>query len=480
MAEKGKGLSFHSRSVRAGGYSVLASLLVLALAVVVNLTAAGIPSRYTKLDLSGDKLLELSEETETMVSSLDKEVTVYWISQQGSEDAALGELLNRYGDLSKNLKVVVKDPVVYPNFASQYTSKTIYNNSLVVECGEKSRYIGYDSIYQTDYNDYYTTGSYTTSFYGETELTSAIQYVTGEDFPKLYLLSGHGEPSLDSGALSAVQSRNMDIETISLMNYDAIPGDAACVMIYAPASDISSKEKEMLLSYLQSGGNLLLFTDYSGEELSNLAEVAAYYGMTAADGIVLEGDANYCIQGYPHYLLPEIQSHEITSPLVSGGYYILYPFAQGIITDGELRDTLTVSSLLTTSDAAYSKTAGYAMETIDKEEGDLDGPFTLAAAAYEETEEGIISRVVWYTTTELLNSDNDEVVSGANSDLFLNTLSWICETEEGIAIHAKVLSNESLTVTGAQGYMLSLLVTVAVPAIFFGAGLIVFFKRRKR
>lgn len=71
----------------------------------------------------------------------------------------------------------------------QYTEGTIYNNSLVVECGDRNTYISYTVIYECDYSDYYTTGSYSESFAGESALTSAIDYVTNEDLPKLYALT---------------------------------------------------------------------------------------------------------------------------------------------------------------------------------------------------------------------------------------------------------------------------------------------------
>ncbi len=40
----------------------------------------------------------------------------------------------------------------------------------------------------------------------------------------------------------------------------------------------------------------------------------------------------------------------------------------------------TVTELLTTSDQAFSKTAGLEIETYDKEDGDVDGPFALAVS----------------------------------------------------------------------------------------------------
>jgi ABC-2 type transport system permease protein len=92
--------------------------------------------------------------------------------------------------------VVKKNPDVYPTFAAQYTDETVANNSLVVESGERSRYIAYDDIYVTTTDMY--SYSYTTSFDGEGAITSAIDYVVSESMPQLYLVEGHGESDLPS------------------------------------------------------------------------------------------------------------------------------------------------------------------------------------------------------------------------------------------------------------------------------------------
>ena len=48
------------------------------------------------------------------------------------------------------------------------------------------------------------------------------------------------------------------------------------------------------------------------------------------------------------------------------------------------REDVISEALLLTSDAAYSKAAGYQMTTTDREEGDADGPFALAAYACQQ------------------------------------------------------------------------------------------------
>ena len=151
-----------------------------------------LPSKYTEIDVSEQKLYSISDDTAEMLKDLDKDVTIYQIAQNGSEDENISKLLERYEDESDHVKVELKDPVVNPKFVSNYTNSNISSNSLIVTCGDRYKIIDYNNIYeyQMDYNTY----SYqTTGFDGEGQITSAIAYVVSEDLPVLYTLEGHGE-----------------------------------------------------------------------------------------------------------------------------------------------------------------------------------------------------------------------------------------------------------------------------------------------
>ena len=188
--------SLSTRTARVGGYSFVLSLVVLAILVAVNVLAEKLPSSWTQFDISAAQLYSLTADTKAVVTNLDQDVTIYWISQAGQEDTVIEKLLDRYEELSDHITVLKRDPDVYPTFAQQYTDETVTNNSLVVESGERNRYIGYDDIYQYDTGNYYSTGSVSQVFDGEGQITSAINYVVRTDLPQVYLLSGHGEAEL--------------------------------------------------------------------------------------------------------------------------------------------------------------------------------------------------------------------------------------------------------------------------------------------
>lgn len=218
-----------------------------------------------------------------------RHLTGNWVVQSGQEDAVMENLLSKYDSLSEHVEVVKKNPDVYPAFAEQYTDKTVQNNSLIVECGDRSRYIGYDDIYIQTADLY----SYTcnTSFDGEGAITSAIDYVVSEELPRVYLLEGHGEQELPASFQDQIEKENMAVEALSLLTVDQIPEDAGCLMIYAPKSDISETERDLLAGYAAQGGTLLVAAGPVEDGiLENLYSLLADYGVKTCEGIVVEGD----------------------------------------------------------------------------------------------------------------------------------------------------------------------------------------------
>ena len=353
-------------ALRGGGYALAVTAVVLAILVAVNVFAAALPASLTHQDISAAQLYSVTSNTKVVVNNLAEDVTIYWIVQSGEEDDVIQNLLEKYDSLSDHITVEKRNPDVYPTFAQQYTDQEVANNSLVVECGDKSRYIPLTDIYLGEINPY--TGGYNaTDFDGEGAITSAIDYVTSNEYPQVYLLEGHGEGELPSAFASQIEKENMQVQSLSLLQVDAIPEDAACLLIYAPQSDLAAEEKEMLTDYVAGGGRLLVCAGaVEGGMLENLYSLLADHGVAAQDGLVIDPDrAHYALS--PYQLMPEMNSSPLTDPLLEENYYAIFPLSIGLTVE---TDSDAVTELLTTSAQSYSKAAGYALETYDWEEGD--------------------------------------------------------------------------------------------------------------
>ena len=270
--------------------------------------------------------------------------------------------------------------------------------------------------------DYNTYSYQTTGFDGEGQITSAIAYVTSENLPVLYTLEGHGEQELDSTIKEDIEKANMEIKSLNLLTEGSVPEDAGCLLIDSPTTDISEDEKTALIDYLENGGKAMIFSDYTGEKMENFDAVLKNYGVSRVDGLVFEGDAQHYAAQMPYYLVPTVNSTDITSDVSSSGYYILMPYAQGIQKSDDVRDTVNIESLLTTSDSAYSKT-DLNSGSLEKEDGDVEGPFDLGVSITETVDDDKETRIIYYSTSNLLQSQINQMVSGGNEKLVMTSLS---------------------------------------------------------
>ena len=357
-------------------------------------------------------------------------------------------LLNKYDSLSDHIQVVKKNPDIYPTFAEQYTDETVQNNSLVVECGDKSRFIGYDDIYVSEADIYSYT--YNTSFDGEGAITSAIDYVVSDEQPQVYTLEGHGEAELPSTFSEQIEKDNMEVQTLSLLNVDSVPEDAACVMIYSPSSDISTEEKDMLAEYVTGGGKLLVMAGpVEGTELENLNSLLGDYGVT-----------------------PDMNSSEITDSLMEEHYYPIIPIASGLTVDESRTE---VTQLLTTSDSAFSKVSGYDLETYEKEDGDIDGPFAVGVSI----DCGNSGQIIWFSSSAFLDDMYNAYSSGANVNLGMNALSELIGESEAMAIRSKSLNYNYLTISSSTSSLLKVVMIGVFPLLYLGIGIGVVLRRRR-
>lgn len=478
QSRKNKLRRMFGRRFRAGSYSAFAAVVVVAIAIVINMAVSALPSSMTQIDMTSNSIYSLSAQTKAIVQSVDKDVNLYILATQGNEDATVVRLLERYSDLNNHLKVATVDPTAQPTFLDSYdlSAYQLYANSVLVDCDGRYRLVNYTDIFVTDYDMDYNTYQYTTtnSFNGENELTNAIHYVTSDNLPKIYTLTGHGETDLSESIVAMIEQDNMETEALSLFSYEAMPEDAGVLVINAPSSDLSDKEAELLSTWLESGGRILLITaNFSTEDMPNLLKVASSMGITAQDGLIIEGDNRMHLNGYPAYLLPDLESHEITDALIDSHYYVLMSMAQPLTETGS--GNATVTFLMTTSTSAFAKPEGLEAKSVKKSDGDTNGPFHVAAAS--EKGDG---KLCWFASSELLEAQLDRMVSGANSNLFMNALNWMCDQQESISIRAKSLDSTGLTVTGAQSSFWSTAMIGLIPIAFVAAGIMIYVRRKRR
>ena len=470
----------YSRQMKGGMYSVIICLIVLAVAFVANMLVSSLPNDVIEYDTTNRGLFTLSEQTEEIVKSVDETITIYQVCQTGNEDNLVTKMLKRYDDLSDSIRVEMLDPQMNPALIEKYTAESLADNSIIVESEKRYTVIPNSDIYTYMYDDYYDQSI--EAFGGEGAVTSAIGFVTKDDenLPVVYLLTGHNEPELSDAVKSAVERDNMILKELNLAADGAIPKDAACIIIHSPATDFSADEAEAVLGYLNNGGRMVFTVDYRDDvAMPNVDKIVESYGVEFIDGIVVESDSGMMMPDYNHYLIPELEEHAITNPLRKAKSSVLMPICEGIREREMVRGTVTAEPLLTTSDGSFSKQDGTNMKTFEKEEGDTDGPFSVAMAV-QEVFAGEETRIVFFGTSGFLVDEVDQYVSGGNKDIFLNALGWAAEQESGITIRAKEINVDYLTMSAASANTISIIMMVVLPVIILAAGIVVAIWIRRR
>lgn len=469
------------KNLSLGAYSTGMIAVMTAIVVVLNIVVAEMPSTWTAVDVTAEKLYSLTDRSVEYVKNMQEDVTIYVIVNEDSQDMTLAQTLERFDDLSDHITVEYVDPTVNPMFHTRYTGSNISMNSLILVSEKRSKVVDYNNIYETSSEFDYSTYSYsttTTGYDGEGQITSALDYVLSEDMPKMYITEGHNELTLSSSFYAALDKENVEYETINLMDYDTVPEDAACLLINSAVTDFSADDTDKVIAYMERGGKVVLVLGYTEEELPNIHALAEYMGLSIADGMVVEQDSSYYYR-IPYYLLPNQTASVYTANLYDS-MYVFAPYVQGITIDNEEAEGMTYDAFMTTSDSAFAKAEIGNMEDYSKGENDVEGPFAVAVEAVKSIEDGSEATLVVYGSEQIFTDEASSMVSGANQVLFTNTISSFVDHESSVSIPVKSYEVSYLTANQLHVLLLALLTTILLPVASLVAGFVIWFRRRKR
>lgn len=468
--------SANGKVFRSGVYSTAILAAAIVLAVLLNLLVGALPKKYTEFDLSEAKMYTLGDSSKKLVQSLDQDVTVYYLCETGSEDAILTKLLDHYADESSHFRWEQKDPAIYPTFAAQYGASDVSTGSLIVVSGENNVVLDAADLYEYDYSDYYTTGSANVTFGGEKQITSAIYKLTAAEETHAYYTTNHGEQALTSSLTEALEAQNITAQPLDLLT-STIPDDCDLLIINDPTSDFASDglvdEISQLQTYLENGGRVLLTTN-GYDETPNLDAVMAQFGLAREAGLVVEGDSSHALYGYPYSLFPDYGTTDESTALdgVNRSTHVMLSVAQGItVTE---TDGVTAESLLNTSEDAYSKLNFDTSSTTDKENGDTDGPFSLAVWARNETTG---AEVIWIGCP---NMDNEQLYQSIPGNLTFLQGCAASMVGQDILIDTKALEASPITISASTATTLGLVFVFVLPAAVLIAGAVVVLVRRRK
>ena len=482
-----------------GAYSIGLTAIVVAVVIALNLLVGQLPATFTKLDSSGDGVLTITADTKNLLKGIKDDITVYHIITDENEDASVSALLERYEDASSRIKVKTVDPVDDPKFTLKYTESQISDNSLIIESSKRSIVVDYNDFYLYEiegmegtyysYEEYYSYAQQmyyysgqsvgcTEYFFAENEITRALDYVTHDTLPVVYELTGHGEASVASSSYgSLIADENVELKTLELIKGDEVkvPEDSSALIISTPTADISELEKDALISYLNRGGNIILFTYFEAvgtEKMPNLSAVCDHMGLSAIPELIMENDQAGYYQS-PYYLIPSVTGKGITSSLSSSNLYTFMVGCHAISATGD-GENVSVAPLFETTKSAYIYTEEAAKDPDKAEKQQFSVAYQSTVSDEEGNEKGTL---YWFACPDFLN---DSFSKYGNSLVFTAIITKTCDKPSSISIIGKEITNSYLQLTENAVSVWSAVVIGIIPAVTLIIGLVIWIRRRTR
>jgi ABC-type uncharacterized transport system involved in gliding motility auxiliary subunit len=455
---------FQSRQVRAGGYSASYILVFVAILAAVNYLSVQYNKTYDATEL---KLYSLSDQTLTTLDNLESEVTLYYFDETTRFGLARNSLV-RYENASNRVNVRYIDPDAEPAVTRAMNIRSL--GTTVVEVG--------------------ASRSEAPSFSEEDITNTIIKAVKGE-VKSACFLTGHGEAAIEdpdrlgfSGAASEVQSANYSAREISLLESPEIPSDCGVLVVAGPTASFVEPEVDLLRTYVDGGGRLLLMLDYDSN--SGLEDLAANWGIEIHEDLIIDQSGIGQLLGAGP-LTPLVNQYDVAHPItrVMGNIATFFPLTRSVTTTTDAPGWSSVALALTSADA-------FATSDFVIENGELKlsetaqmtaGPITVAAASsfdIDTPEEGAETapqgRVVVTGTSLFVR--NAALARGANRDLLLNSLNWLTSDEDLISIRPNDPESTPIDLSTADAIGLLVGLVLVLPLLIVVAGVRTWWVRR--
>lgn len=484
---------FRTAAFKNGSYSVGMTALVIGIVIVINMIAGQLPESVRRLDISDNRIYEITDTSRKILRDMDKEIKFTVFAKKDKTDERIKTFIGKYAGLSDKISVDWVDPVLHP---ARLKEKNAEADSILISCEktEKSTFVPFRKILVANEFGYYATGQASvTKFDGEGQFTSALNYVTSDAVKKIYYTTGHGEKTFSTAVSELLEKNNMKAAEVNLLMKNEIPDDCDLLFLYAPAADLAEDEKKLVLSYMKTGGKVFVMLGENPKEMPNLKAVMEEYGIRQADGYIADMQRNY--QGNYYYIFPEVKTAGgFTEGLASK--MVLLVNARGLTVGDAPRDTVKVTKFMTTSSDAFAVSEGnqeqgtYVLGAVATEvtSENTSGKKSEVSESTEEktgdrlesekTEKKKESRLTIVSADSMIDSQiTDNLSSLDNLKLFMNTISANFDDVQNVAVEPKNLAVTYNTMRHAG--MLSLVVIFGMPMAILVFGFAGWWKRRK-
>lgn len=490
------------RRLMLGGGTALGVIIFLAILVGVQYVVLQHPKRW---DLTQTGRYTLAPQSKKILQTFKEkklpiEVLAFYETKDSSERDKVRDLLEQYRDVYSDFSYSFIDPD--KDRAVAIKNKIDTYPTIVIKSGEKDERI--------------TTAD-------EETFTNALLKLLRTEVKKVYFLKGHGELSTSvsepegmSTAKEQIEKQNYQTAETVLLQEAGVPQDAAMLIIAGPRTDLMDSELDSIREYIKRGGKLLV--ELNPFKSPKLCALLKEYGFETADDIVVDRMSR-ALGG--DYLMPVITTYvnfPITKNFTLASFF---PEARSVRASKTPIPHVTVKELAMTSPVSWTISeeqlkAGDA--NFDEKKG-TKGPVpvmavstceNIAAASTKPGEEKVKADNPSEEAKPALKKNGEAKTGGdenetpqkppkarivvfgsaqfaankffnlqGNGELFMNTVSWLAEEENLIAIRPKSSRAEPLVLTGSQSVLTLVIPVVIIPLAWFIIGIAIYWYRKR-
>lgn len=442
---------------------IQSSLFIILFVAFIGLLA-WLSTQYTfSIDLTANQRNSLSSETRRLLDSIDKPVSITaFVSPVNEIKPTLDALFQRYQDSQPLIEYESINPDLVPDQLREFNIQR--DGEVVIKIGERS-----ENLAQIT----------------ESAITNAISRLMRQGDRWIVFLEGHGERNPYGEANHDLQlfgarlsQKGFNIQTTNLMQSTGIPDNTDILVIADSTSALLPGELDMIVNYVNDGGNLLWLSDV--HEQNPLASLADKLELEFLPGVIVDPSTQLLgLSRVDFALVADYPRHPISTGLDA---LSLFPRSHAMQFHGQQGEWEAVP-LMVTQARSWNEIGELKGEISQGDQPDeLAGPhnigYSLQRSQQQEDGELHTQRIVVAGDADFLS--NQYLGNGSNLALGLNMVNWLSHDDNLIAVSPRSALDTQLELSPNSQLIIALLFLLVLPLVLLGSGIRIWLVRRKR
>ena len=391
------------------------------------------------------------------------------ITSYASENAELRELIrnmvNRYQLIKPDINLEFINQVAVPQQAAELGITV--DGEMIIQYQDRREHVKSDS---------------------EEEFTNALNRLLRGTDRWLSFIEGHGErkslgdANHDLGIwVNSINQRGFSAQPLNLTQVNAIPDNTSVLVISKPSIDFLPGEIEMIMDYVDKGGNLLWLAEPGG--LDGLQPLAEKLSIEFHSGIIIDYVGQLLGSNDPTISVATTVNYQQHLALAGFDLTTLFPGAVAI--DVNQSDTWNSQPIIVSGEHTWSEQSELSSEIEYDDSVDKIGPLNIAVSLSREIETekdgeptNVNQRILIVGDGDFLS--NQFLANSGNSELGYRLINWLSNDDDFISIPAKTADDLYLELSETTKIIIILGFLILLPVMLISFGLLIWWRRKKQ